>query len=358
MNWIQNISSTLKTWVFKKKVLVFSSRFERDPQACFYCPEMCRFSCPVAENLRDNTVTPRGKMSLIHLLEKGNSLETITGTRENYLWVLEQCTGCGRCTEHCVYEIDVSARLRKQRELYFLEHQQLTSFEQPQVFAGAFTTKTFTESKCSKVECKSDQISGTVLLCEKSKKQWWLNKPNLLSELHVDFVEEVSLPSLDWSWGRVSKETVSQIKKVFSKCKKVWVESPETAWFLMNCGLDVRHVWQGLFRFIQKVDWDPDTTFHESYHLTRLMPNAGYSIPMYERGLMPFHRGVNVLDCGGEGFYKKAHPQNAKGIGERFLFDLTKDGRKLSKLVCQSHACIEHLKPLTQAQVSYWLDYV
>ena len=67
MSLIATISSTLKTWVFKKKASggSASSLPAGALEACYYCPEMCRFACPVAETLRDNTVTPRGKMSLL-----------------------------------------------------------------------------------------------------------------------------------------------------------------------------------------------------------------------------------------------------------------------------------------------------
>ena len=88
MNWIQKTYLTLKTWVFKKKLLQFSGRYPRDPQACFYCPEMCRFSCDVAEALRADTVTPRGKMSLLHLINQGHSITDIAGNSEQMLWYL------------------------------------------------------------------------------------------------------------------------------------------------------------------------------------------------------------------------------------------------------------------------------
>src|SRR5262245_45637674 len=128
MSLIQKISSTLgisgfksslRSWIFKKKLLKFSGRFRWEPEACFYCPEMCRFSCPVAETLRDNTVTPRGKMSLLHLAERGFSAERVAGSESQRLWFLDQCTGCGRCTEYCVYENDVATHLRQARAEHF-----------------------------------------------------------------------------------------------------------------------------------------------------------------------------------------------------------------------------------------------
>ena len=119
MSLIEKISSTLRTWVFKHKLLKFSGRFRPEPEACFYCPEMCRFACPVAEALRDNTVTPRGKMSLLHLTERGFSDKEIAGSSQQRLWFLEQCSGCGRCTEYCVYENAVAANLGLARTQYF-----------------------------------------------------------------------------------------------------------------------------------------------------------------------------------------------------------------------------------------------
>jgi len=115
-------------------------------------------------------------------------------------------------------------------------------------------------------------------------------------------------------------------------------------------------VWQQFFVAFSSKDFGPEVSVHESFHLSRLFPRLGYSIPMHERGFLPFHNAWNVIDCGGESFYAEAHAPLAKQMGERFLKDLVNDGRTVKKVVCQNWGCVEHLKQLTTAEVTYWLD--
>lgn len=349
MSLIQKISSTLKTWVFKKKLLKFSDRYRWETQACYYCPEMCRFSCPVAENLRHDGTTPRAKMSLVHLAERGFADEAIAGSSEQRLWFLEQCTGCGRCTEYCVYENDVATHLRNERAAHF-----------------ARTGATTLGDELTPVIEGLKKLSGVVLLCEPGRKSWWQSQPALLNELGVETVCELRLPHKEWNHGKLTALQLGAIGHALKECRQVWVESPEAGWFLAKgvkdeqeaLGAEIRHVWQRLFASFANHELGADVVFHESYHLSRLFPRLDYSIPMYEKGLMPFHHGWNVLDCGGESFYTGAHSAAAKDMGKRFLFDLRKDGRKVSKIVCQSLSCLEHLSDISDVKVTYWLDEV
>jgi hypothetical protein len=210
------------------------------------------------------------------------------------------------------------------------------------------------------------KLQGTVLLCEEGRKAWWGERRSMLDELGVaaDHVAEIPLPHREWAWGKLGGEQLRAIGKALSECSQIWVESPEVAWFLAKAvkegteslNAEVRLVWQRFYGAFTSGERGPATSFHESWHLARLLPRLGYSIPMHERGLLPFHHGWNVLDCGGESFYRLANPTASRGIGERFLEDLVKDGRALEKIVCQSLACVEHLRGLTDVEVSYWLD--
>src|SRR5262249_15539366 len=150
---------TLKTWAFKKKLLAFSGRFRWEPEACFYCPEMCRFSCAVAEVTKHNAFTPRGKMSLLHLAERGYPAEAVAGSAEERLSILEQCTGCGRCTEYCVYEVDVPGRLREARA----EARSLVAL------SGAGNGASAREGLLEELR----KLEGVVLLSEPGRKTWW-----------------------------------------------------------------------------------------------------------------------------------------------------------------------------------------
>lgn len=347
MKLIRSISSTLKTWVFKKKLLKFSDRYRWETQACFYCPEMCRFSCPVAENLRHDGTTPRGKMSLVHLAERGYADEKIAGSAEERQWFLDQCTGCGRCTEYCVYENDVATHLRDERARYFEKTDQLARTDSMAPLLEGLKT-----------------LSGNVLICEPGRKDWWQARPALLAELEVSAVSDLPLPHKEWSWGKVTKPQLEAIGFALSACRQIWVESPEAGWLLAKgvkdereaFGAEIRLVWQRLFGSFASAEPSTTVVFHESYHLARLFPRLDYSIPMYERGLMPFHHGWNMLDCGGEGHYALAEPELAREMARRFLFDLEKDGRKVSKIICQNLSCVSHLQVATGLPVSYWLD--
>ena len=346
MNLIQSISSTLKTWVFKKKLLKFSGRFRQDPEACFYCPEMCRFSCPTAETLRTNTATPRGKMSLLHLAEQGYLAEQVAGSEETRLYFLEQCTGCGRCTEFCVYENDVGSHLRNERAVYF--------------------KKTLEPSNIEALLDHLRALEGKVLFCEPSRKIWWDTHPELVKKLGVSCVSDAEFPHIEWGWGKLPENQTESIGVALSKCNEICVESAELGWFFVKgvkeerkvLQAEVRTVWQKFFSEFAALEFSPDVVFHESSYFSRLFPRLGISIPMYERGFMPFHRGWNVWDCGGEGFYRHAHPKNAQEMGVRFLADLQKDGRTIAKIVCQNLSCLSHLSGQTGARVVYWLDEV
>lgn len=355
MKLIPDIFSILRTWVFKKKLLAFSGRFRRDPEACFYCPEMCRFSCPACEALRLDTVTPRGKMSLLHLAERGYSAGKITGDDENRQWVLEQCSGCGRCTEFCKWENDVASNLRTERRKSFAALAERTGLVSP------------IDDVCSALS----RLRGRVLFCEVGRKNWWKTKigdeSNGIARLlgRFDAIEEIAFPAREWEWGKVGDAELDRMGAALGKCRELVIESPETAWLLAK-GLklerkklkaEVRLVWQRLFPVIVARAFAPDTVFHESFHLSRLFPRVGYSIPMYERGFMPFHHGWNMIDCGGEGFFRYAHPYHAIEMASRFLFDLEKDGRKVSKIVCQNLSCLDHLRSIARGiAVTYWLD--
>ncbi|MGE4234499.1 MAG: 4Fe-4S dicluster domain-containing protein [Bacteriovoracia bacterium] len=341
MNLIRNIYSTLRTWVFKKKLLRFSSRFKRDPQACFYCPEMCRFSCPVSETLRDNSVTPRGKMSLLHLRERGFDSEKSTGSDDLTLWYLNQCTSCGRCTEYCVHEVDVATNLMEERRFY---HQK---------------NRNFTE-KIRTWEL-SMKVASFVLFCENDRKSWWLEKEDLLSELGNPDVIEGRFPTIDWMNGRLSDDEIKKIADSLSQIKHVLLESSELGWFFADALVKngyrgkIEFVWQRFFSKMLEFEFSTEEVFHESSFFSRTLPRLGYSIPMFERGAMPFHHGWSCFDCGGEGFYKYENKQAAEKMRDRFLEDLNKDGSKRKRIICQSLSCAEHLKQ-TDLDVVYWLD--
>ncbi len=74
---------------------------------CAYCPKLCRFTCPVSEAERTETLTPTAKMTLLYLASEGQAaLDDDDAAR-----ALEACTGCDACREYCAHDNPVSETL-------------------------------------------------------------------------------------------------------------------------------------------------------------------------------------------------------------------------------------------------------
>jgi len=79
-------------------------KFELETQAmiCSLCPNMCRFLCPVSAVEKNETITPRGKGTLVRALDRGE-IGLDAGAAE----VFYHCAGCKVCREHCPSEVDL-----------------------------------------------------------------------------------------------------------------------------------------------------------------------------------------------------------------------------------------------------------
>ena len=78
----------------------------REYAYCTACPKLCRFSCPVSEAERRETVTPWGKMDV------GTQLETRQRPLDaSSASAVYACSDCGRCTEHCKHGNQVAPAL-------------------------------------------------------------------------------------------------------------------------------------------------------------------------------------------------------------------------------------------------------
>jgi Fe-S oxidoreductase len=85
-------------------------RHEEDHTKCAFCPKMCRFACPVSEAEPRETLTPWGKMTLLHVVAEGtHAFEPSTAAA---FWA---CSGCMRCRTHCVHGNEVADALRSGR---------------------------------------------------------------------------------------------------------------------------------------------------------------------------------------------------------------------------------------------------
>jgi Fe-S oxidoreductase len=85
----------------------------RPATLCAFCPKMCRSACPVSEAEKRETVTPWGKMSLVHLGRTGQVALSQHGAQR----ALEACTGCGACAEQCAHGNPVAETLFAARSL-------------------------------------------------------------------------------------------------------------------------------------------------------------------------------------------------------------------------------------------------
>ena len=81
-------------------------RREREYAYCTACPKLCRFSCPVSEAERRETVTPWGKMEVGHQLQTRARPMDASSAEAVYA-----CSDCGRCTEHCRHGNQVAPAL-------------------------------------------------------------------------------------------------------------------------------------------------------------------------------------------------------------------------------------------------------
>jgi Fe-S oxidoreductase len=79
-------------------------------ETCFYCPNLCRYACPVADADQKETSTPRAKMATMKMLVE----KKIPWTRENALNAYN-CSSCGQATEACELDNPVAPVLERYR---------------------------------------------------------------------------------------------------------------------------------------------------------------------------------------------------------------------------------------------------
>jgi len=77
-------------------------RFHKEIEYCTFCPKLCRFSCPVGNATGNETFTPWGRQTLLHLVGQG----TLNWGRE-VAFSTYKCTTCMLCREYCDHEIEV-----------------------------------------------------------------------------------------------------------------------------------------------------------------------------------------------------------------------------------------------------------
>ena len=84
--------------------------FRREIEYCSYCPKLCRFSCPVAQVVHSETVTPTGKMTLLRLVR-----DQVVPFDSETADVFYRCTGCLISRTYCEHRIEVMPALEAAR---------------------------------------------------------------------------------------------------------------------------------------------------------------------------------------------------------------------------------------------------
>lgn len=77
---------------------------------CAYCPKLCRFSCPVAEVEKRETVTPWGKVTMAFYVARGHRDADAALAETSYA-----CSGCLRCRTFCKHGQEVADLLARGR---------------------------------------------------------------------------------------------------------------------------------------------------------------------------------------------------------------------------------------------------
>ena len=296
MGSIPKIVSTPLKWASKKILDRTLLRFPRgdaqSPIACTYCPEMCRFSCPTAVVSGNDAVTPLNKMSLLYKEDRWpNSVSSL-----GELWPLYDCTGCGRCTDYCVYGMPVADRLFQAR----------------------------------------------------SEFQWGNARQAALEMTpELDPYGDLAFELGDL---KGSQQRLDQLK---SAGQEVKVAEPKSLHFLKSHGVEARLSWEGELRAsphqaildsLSGKRW----LIHESVWLSRRLQKFQEVSSWIETALrldvkfvVPFANGKDCIDCGGEGAYAKLFPKQARQMALDFW---ERDQHQADGVFCFSQRCASHLK--------------
>ena len=314
MGSIPKIVSTPLKWVSKKllhrTLLRFPGGDQHSPIACVYCPEMCRFSCPTAVVSGNDAVTPYNKMGLLYKEERwpGRLSE------QTQLWPLYDCTGCGRCTEYCVYDMPVAEQLFQARQEF--------KWDRAIQVASDLTDET--------------DPAGDLAFELGDQTNAKRRRENLLKTINADFVSMASVSAAPVPVASVS------------------VDEPKICFYLRQNQIPSVLSWEthlasdrvpdGVIQKLVGTTW----LVHESVWHSRNLKSANKIEKWLQslqksgvKGIQPFAHGVDCIDCGGEGAYSKLFPTQAN----QMACDLwERDRHRAQGLLCVSRRCAEHFR--------------
>jgi len=294
---IPKIVSTPLKWASKellhRTLLRFPGGKTQDPIACTYCPEMCRFSCPTAVVSSNDAVTPCNKMGLLHREERWPGKAAEGGP----LWPIYDCTGCGRCTEYCVYEMPVQETLFAARAKH--------RWDRAEQAAAALT------DAADPVGDLAEELGDAPAAARRMR----------------DYLIRQGGPCL--------------------------VTEPRSLVFLQRMGQEATLDWEGLFtrepaagllEALGMKRWLVHESVWLNRHLERFADVRAWGDRLSAAGarlIWPFGHGRDCIDCGGEGAYPLLFGDQAQVMAKEFW---ERDRHHADGILCFSERCARHLR--------------
>ncbi len=309
MGLIQKIVLTPIKWVSKKVLHQTLFRFPggdpQSPVACVYCPEMCRFSCPSAVVSANDAVTPCNKMSFLYKEIKWPS-QSSAAVSGGAMWPIYDCTGCGRCSEYCLYDMPVFERLFEARKKLKWD----VALE-----------------VAAKLTDEEDPVG------------------DLADELGDEFN---------------AKRRMNQFIRKHTFPAGLESIEPKSFFFLKQNGFFKNIKWNiklsfkdqpALFQMLDQKKWLLHESVWMSRHLDQCNDLQEILNALEAAGIhivRPFAQGHDCIDCGGEGIYSGLFPSQAKQMA-RDIWE--QDQNRVDGILCVSQRCAKHLKASVGTQV-------
>jgi ferredoxin len=289
--------------IVHRTLLRFPGGDAHDPIACTYCPELCRFSCPTAVVSGNDAVTPCNKMGLLHREERWPGQAAAGGP----LWPLYDCTGCGRCSEFCVYGMPVAETLFEARKEF--------AWEPAQAAARALT------DEMDPVGDLADELGDGVSSIRRREAFVARNRESLVALV---------------------------------------AEEPRSLEFLLSRGHEAGLAWENAFDEASLRTWRERLSgrswlVHESSWLSRRLGSHAQVAQWVEHAraagislVLPFHHGKDCIDCGGEGAYPRLFEAQARDMAREIW---ARDKHRAQGILCFSQRCASHLRAALGGEV-------
>jgi len=311
MGSIPKIVSTPLKWASKqilnKTILRFPGNDPHSPIACTYCPEMCRFSCPSAVVSGNDAVTPCNKMSDLYKEETWPK----RASGEGSLWPIYDCTGCGRCTEYCVYEMPVADQLFEARRVH--------KWPVAQRIAEDLT------DEADPIGDLADELGDGVNASRRLEK--FLNQFSSLAQVSVEEPKSLTFvrkyyqkkDSRTEFWGRLTMEKLFKEDTLSSTARQILGQK---RWLIHESVWYARHL-------------KSHPSHEDMQRWVKMVRSSGIHL------VPPFAEGIDCIDCGGEGAYARLFPEQAAQMA---LDIWERDQHRVDGILCVSRRCAEHLR--------------